>query len=127
MAPDVASVSGMEVEASLWDLLEEQFPVWNQAELDAMKPEDGQEKYEDEFGLLMPKFLTNYIDCWKRPDSLVTKNPDVPMVVFEGESTGEGQRDVKGEMFAGNDKGFEWLLAVMMAIRYQSDTVGAND
>ena len=39
MAPDVASVSGMEVEASLWDLLEEQFPVWNQAEMEAKEIE----------------------------------------------------------------------------------------
>ena len=91
----------VEVEDRLWKLLEDQFPVWNQAEMDTMKAEDGAQKYEDEFGTLTPKFLTNYIDCWKRPDSLVTINPDVPMVLFEEDN--DSGRKVKGEMFAGND------------------------
>ena len=94
----------MEVEERLTSLLEEQFPVWNQAEMDAMKAEDSADKYEDEFGTLTPTFLVNYIDCWKRPNSLVTNNPDVPMVTFEEENA--SGRNVKGEMFAGNDKGF---------------------
>ena len=119
-------MSEIEVEDNLWQLLEEHFPVWNQAEMDAMKPEEGAEKFEDEFGTLMPKFLNNYIDCWKRPDTLVTNNPDVPMVTFV-EPNDESNRRVKGEVFAGNDKGFEWLVAVIMAIRYQSDTVAPND
>ena len=115
----------VEVEDRLWKLLEDQFPVWNQAEMDTMKDEDGAEKYEDEFGTLTPKFLTNYIDCWKRPDSLVTNNGDVPMVLFEEDN--DSGRKVKGEMFAGNDKGFEWLVAVMMAIRNKSSSIAPSD
>lgn len=115
----------MEVEERLTSLLEEQFPVWNQAEMDAMKAEDSADKYEDEFGTLTPTFLVNYIDCWKRPNSLVTNNPDVPMVTFEEENA--SGRNVKGEMFAGNDKGFEWLVAIMMAIRNKSNSIAQSD
>ena len=111
----------------LWQQLEEQFPVWNQAEMDGIKPEDSEEIYEDKFGLIMPKYLSNYIDCWKRPSQLVVKNPDVPMIVFDENENDVASRKVKGEMFAGNDRGFEWLVAVMMAIKDRTKVIQAND
>ena len=111
----------------LWQQLEEQFPVWNQAEMDGIKPEDSEEIYEDKFGLIMPKYLSNYIDCWKRPSQLVVKNPDVPMIVFDENENDVASRKVKGEMFAGNDRGLEWLVAVMMAIKDRTKVIQAND
>lgn len=138
-------------ETIFWNSLEEHFPVWNQAEMDSMKPEDNaSERYEDPFGTIMPKYLTNYIDSWKRPDSLVAKNPLVPMIVLDeaGNDTSNNRKvrqstlrlwnsksnlhrltsaQVKGEMFSGNDKGFEWLFAVMMSIISKSEIIKPGD
>ena len=43
----------------------------------------------------MPNYLSNYIDCWKRPSQLVVKNPDVPMIVFDENENDVASRKVK--------------------------------
>ena len=80
---------------------------------------------------MLPKCLANFIDEWKRPEILINNNPDVPMLELEsvvGEDGkeklgGESGRQVKGELFAGNDKAFEWLLGTIQAIKFKRDTV----
>ena len=79
---------------------------------------------------MLPKCLANFIDEWKRPEILINNNPDVPMLELEsvvGEDGkeklgGESGRQVKGELFAGNDKAFEWLLGTIQAIKFKRDT-----
>ena len=40
---------------------------------------------------------------------------------------GEGGRQAKGELFAGNDKAFEWLLAVVQAVKQRAGSIRQGD
>ena len=83
---------------------------------------------------MLPPCLANFIDEWKRPEVLINNNPNVPMLELETTEVdgkqvqgGEGGRQAKGELFAGNDKAFEWLLAVMQAVKQRSGSIRQGD
>ncbi|GMH36176.1 hypothetical protein BSKO_04044 [Bryopsis sp. KO-2023] len=113
MAPKKAAER--EVQLSLLDSL---FPPWNEAAIAAEK--DTTEKFEDPFGLLLPRAVEPFLDEWKRAHNLVLNLPDVKMVELQSDTNGAqkgggASRDVFGEMFSGHPV-FDWMLAVFQSV-----------
>eukprot|EP00854_Cymbomonas_tetramitiformis_P020311 gene20311-24322_t len=131
--------------------MEELFPVWDQATIDAeikaipvsKTGEYSGPKFEDVDGTIIPEKVAPFLDAWKRPEELVMGQSNVKMVQLKEEEVdpkAKVKKDPKkaadeppvrdlvdGAILATGNDAVEWLLSTMLMVKDAAKVVDKGD